>query len=63
MYFIGIDNAKFRRPVVPGDTLRFELELIKLKRRFCRMHGKAFVGDELAAEADLNSTVVDREAG
>jgi UDP-3-O-[3-hydroxymyristoyl] N-acetylglucosamine deacetylase/3-hydroxyacyl-[acyl-carrier-protein] dehydratase len=61
MYFIGIDNAKFRKPVLPGDTLRFELRLVKLKGRFCKMRGEAFVDDELVAEADLLSTVVDRE--
>ncbi|NNE43756.1 MAG: bifunctional UDP-3-O-[3-hydroxymyristoyl] N-acetylglucosamine deacetylase/3-hydroxyacyl-ACP dehydratase [Gemmatimonadetes bacterium] len=60
MYFLGIDNAKFRRPVVPGDTLRFVLELTRLKRSFCKMKGRAFVDDELVAEADLLSKVVDR---
>ncbi len=63
MYFMGIDNAKFRRPVRPGDVLRFELRLTKLRRRFCKMHGEAYVDDELVAEADLLSTVVDREEG
>ena len=61
MYFMSIDNAKFRRPVRPGDTLRFELKLVRLKGRFCKMHGKAFVEDDLVAEADLLSTVRDRE--
>jgi UDP-3-O-[3-hydroxymyristoyl] N-acetylglucosamine deacetylase/3-hydroxyacyl-[acyl-carrier-protein] dehydratase len=61
MYFMGIDKAKFRKPVLPGDTLRFELRLVKLRSRFCKMHGEAFVDDELVAEADLLSTVVDRE--
>jgi UDP-3-O-[3-hydroxymyristoyl] N-acetylglucosamine deacetylase/3-hydroxyacyl-[acyl-carrier-protein] dehydratase len=60
MYFLGIDNAKFRRPVMPGDTLRFVLQLTKLRRTFCKMKGRAFVGDELVAEADLLSKVVDR---
>jgi len=60
VYFIGINNAKFRRPVRPGDQLRFELELAKLKGRICRMTGKAFVDGKLVAEADLLSTVVDR---
>ncbi|MCA9753340.1 MAG: bifunctional UDP-3-O-[3-hydroxymyristoyl] N-acetylglucosamine deacetylase/3-hydroxyacyl-ACP dehydratase [Gemmatimonadetes bacterium] len=65
MYFMGIDNAKFRRPVRPGDTLRFEVRMDKLRGggRYCRMHAEAFVGDDLVAEADLMSAVVDREAG
>jgi 3-hydroxymyristoyl/3-hydroxydecanoyl-(acyl carrier protein) dehydratase len=65
MYFMGIDNAKFRRPVVPGDTLRLELRLEKLRGggRYCRMRGEAFVGDDLVAEADMMSVVVDRPEG
>jgi UDP-3-O-[3-hydroxymyristoyl] N-acetylglucosamine deacetylase/3-hydroxyacyl-[acyl-carrier-protein] dehydratase len=60
VYFTRIDKAKFRRPVLPGDTVRFELELLTLKRRVCKMQGYAYVGDELAAEAELLSTIVDR---
>jgi UDP-3-O-[3-hydroxymyristoyl] N-acetylglucosamine deacetylase/3-hydroxyacyl-[acyl-carrier-protein] dehydratase len=60
VYFMGIDRAKFRRPVKPGDQLRFELELVKLKGRICKMSGKAFVADALVAEAELLSSVVDR---
>jgi UDP-3-O-[3-hydroxymyristoyl] N-acetylglucosamine deacetylase/3-hydroxyacyl-[acyl-carrier-protein] dehydratase len=59
VYFIGIDDAKFRRPVRPGDTLRFELTLEKLKGRICRMKGLAFVDGQLAAEAVLTSSIVD----
>jgi UDP-3-O-[3-hydroxymyristoyl] N-acetylglucosamine deacetylase/3-hydroxyacyl-[acyl-carrier-protein] dehydratase len=60
VYFIGIDNAKFRRPVKPGDVLRFELTLEKLKGRICRMSGKAFVDGQLACEATLTASIVDR---
>jgi len=60
VYFMGIDNARFRRPVLPGDQLRFELELVKIKSRSCKMHGKAFVDGQLVAEADLLSMIVDR---
>ena len=60
VYFMGINNAKFRKPVLPGDTLRFELKLIRLKTRICKMRGEAYVGDDLVAEADLLSTIVDR---
>jgi len=59
VYFMGIDKAKFRRPVRPGDQLRFELKLLRLKRRICKMSGKAFVDGKLVAEAELLSTVVD----
>ena len=60
VYFIGIDNAKFRRPVIPGDQLRFELGLIKLKGRICKMRGEAYVGEHLVAEAELLSSLQDR---
>lgn len=60
VYFMAIENAKFRKPVLPGDTIRFELTLIKLKGRICKMAGKAFVDGALVAEADLMSTVVER---
>jgi UDP-3-O-[3-hydroxymyristoyl] N-acetylglucosamine deacetylase/3-hydroxyacyl-[acyl-carrier-protein] dehydratase len=61
MYFLSIDNARFRRPVRPGDTLRFEVRLLKMRAGFCKMHAEAFVEDDLVAEADLMSKVVDRE--
>ncbi len=60
VYFMGIDKAKFRKPVLPGDQLRFELELVKLRNRICKMTGKAFVESELVAEAELLSTIVDK---
>lgn len=60
VYFSGIDQARFRRPVIPGDQLRFELEMLKLKGALCKMRGQAFVGDELVAEAELMSTIVER---
>ncbi len=62
-YFTGIDRAKFRRPVLPGDQVRFELEILQLKSRNCRMRGRAYVGDKLAAEAELSCVVVDRDSG
>ena len=60
MYFMGIDGAKFRRPVVPGDQLRFKLTLLSAKRRTMKMRGEAHVDGQLVAEAELLATVVDR---
>ncbi len=54
-FFAGIDNAKFKQIVVPGDQLRLEVKLIGQKRDFWRMHGEAYVGDKLACSADLMS--------
>ena len=52
-YFAAIDNARFRIPVVPGDQLRMEIDIIKAKPRLSKVHAKAFVGDKLASSADL----------
>ncbi len=62
MYFMGIDGARFRRPVTPGDQIRFKLTLLKLKAGTSKMRGEAFVDDQLVAEADLLATVVDRRS-
>lgn len=61
VYFMGIDNARFRRPVIPGDQIVFDLQMLRLKRRACKMAGKAFVRGKLVAEAELLSSIVDRE--
>ncbi len=60
VYFMGIDKAKFRKPVVPGDQLRFELEMVKMRMKTCRMKGRAYVDNALVAEAELTSVVVDK---
>jgi UDP-3-O-[3-hydroxymyristoyl] N-acetylglucosamine deacetylase/3-hydroxyacyl-[acyl-carrier-protein] dehydratase len=60
MYFVGIDKARFRKPVLPGDQLRFELQLIRFGGSVCKMEGKAFVDGDLVAEAELLSTVIER---
>jgi beta-hydroxyacyl-ACP dehydratase FabZ len=51
--FIGIDDARFRRPVIPGDQLKLVVEVVKHKREIWVFEGKAFVGDELVAEAKI----------
>ena len=61
VYFAGIDNARFRKPVRPGDTVRFELHLVRLRGGTCKMRGAAYVEGELVADADLWSQVVERE--
>jgi len=59
--FSGIDNARFRRPVVPGDTLVLTVTPIRVGGRVQRMHGEAHVDGQLAAEADIMSVVADRD--
>lgn len=60
--FTGIDNAKFRSQVVPGDQLRIEVDVLSFRTRAGRMAGKAFIGDKLACEATLTCMVVPRAA-
>ena len=60
IYFTGVDEARFRRPVVPGDQVRLTMEVVKLRSRTCKMRGTAEVDGELAAEADIMSALVDR---
>jgi UDP-3-O-[3-hydroxymyristoyl] N-acetylglucosamine deacetylase/3-hydroxyacyl-[acyl-carrier-protein] dehydratase len=60
MYFMGIDGARFRRPVTPGDQLRFKLTLLRHRGGTAKMRGEAFVEEQLVAEAELLAMVVDR---
>jgi beta-hydroxyacyl-ACP dehydratase FabZ len=62
VYFTGIDHARFRRPVVPGDQIRFEVSIVQLRRQMCRMKGAALVDGKIAAEAEMNAVTVDRDA-
>jgi 3-hydroxyacyl-[acyl-carrier-protein] dehydratase len=59
-YFAGIDNAKFRKPVFPGDQLRLVLEAVNCKRGIWYFNGKAFVDDKLVTEADLKAAFADK---
>ena len=60
VYFMSLDNVKFRRPVLPGDQLRFELEMLQFRGKTCRMKGVALVDGQVAAEAEMMARVVDR---
>src|SRR6185369_11777682 len=57
VYFIGIDEARFRRPIVPGDQLRIEVDVLRHKGRVWKMKGQVLVEGELAAEATLLSSI------
>ena len=60
VYFTSIEEAKFRRPVVPGDQVRFEIEVLRLRSSYCKIAGRALVDGQLAAEAVMASAMVDR---
>ena len=56
-YFVGIDNARFKRPVVPGDQLRIEVEIVRVSRSIWKYSGRTTVDGQVAAEADLMCTL------
>ncbi len=60
VYFMSLDNVKFRRPVVPGDQIRFELDLIQHKERASRMRGVGYVDGHVVVEAEMMARIVDR---
>lgn len=59
-FFSGLDNAKFRRPVVPGDTLRLEVTAMRIGSKVQKMHGVASVDGKVTAEAEILSILADR---
>ena len=60
VYFMSLDNVKWRRPVKPGDQLRFELDVTQIRGMVCKMRGVAKVDGEVVAEADMAAMVRDR---
>lgn len=61
MYLTGIEEAKFRRPVVPGDQLRVEIEVLKKRPPFWKMQGKAYVDNEVACETVVTAMVMEEK--
>ena len=62
-FFTGIDNARFRRPVVPGDTLRLEVTALRIGSKVQKMHGVASVDGQITAEAEILSIIANRPVG
>ena len=60
VYFMSLDKVKWRRPIVPGDQIRFELELLSMRRHVAKMRGEGYVDGKLAAEAEMMARIVDR---
>ena len=60
LLFTSIDECRFRRPVVPGDQIRFEVEVLRQRASYCRLKGTATVDGRLVAEAVIASATVDR---
>ena len=62
MVFTGIERARFRKPVVPGDQLRIEVEVLAWRNTATRMQGMVYVGDKLVCEAVVTCQLVPRSA-
>ena len=62
LYMAGVDNARFRRPVIPGDQLRVEVNVLTFRGPFCKINAWARVNGELAVEATLMCAMVDMKA-
>ena len=60
VYFMSLDKVKFRRPVVPGDQLRMEVEMLQFRGKTCRLKGMAYVDGQLVTEAEMMAAVVDK---
>ncbi len=60
VYFMSLDNVKWRRPITPGDQIRFELEMVQMRTHVCRMRGVGLVDGHVAAEAEMMARIVDR---
>ncbi|MCI0666262.1 MAG: 3-hydroxyacyl-ACP dehydratase FabZ [Acidobacteria bacterium] len=60
LYFTGIEEARFRKPVVPGDQLRLEVSVIKYKMGFAKLRAEAYVNGQLVTEAIISSALADR---
>ena len=60
LYFTSIEKARFRRPVVPGDQVRYEVEVLQRRAHYAKLAGRVMVGETLAADAVIASAMVDR---
>ena len=60
VYFMSLDKVKFRRPVIPGDQIRFELEMLSFRGKTCKMKGEGYVDGQLVVEAEMMASVVDK---
>lgn len=63
LYLAGVDNARFRKPIVPGDQIRFEVDVVFVRAKIGKIAGKAIVDGQVAVEAELTCAIVDRDMG
>jgi 3-hydroxymyristoyl/3-hydroxydecanoyl-(acyl carrier protein) dehydratase len=63
MFFSGVEGAKFRKPIIPGDQMNIHVSLIKKKLSICKFQGKCMVNDNIVAEANFSANIVPRKRG
>ena len=61
VFLVKIDDMKFRKPVVPGDQLKLEVEIIRLKNKFCQARGKAYVEEDIVVEGEILASLTNLE--
>ena len=59
--YAGVDGVRFRRPIIPGDRLDLETEIVKIKGPIIKVHGKGSVDGQVAVEADMMFSVIDKK--
>ncbi len=62
LYLAGIDNARFRKPITPGDQIRFEIDVLFNRGKIAKVSGKALVDSQLAVEAEITCAIVEKNA-
>jgi len=61
VYFIGLNNVKFRKPVLPGDCLTYKIKILSMSGGRAKVRGEAFVGDKRASEAEMTAMIIPRD--
>jgi len=61
MMLSKITNAKFRKPVIPGDQIRFYVDIVRMRKRFCEIKGKAVVDGDIVVESEVIASLLHRE--
>jgi UDP-3-O-[3-hydroxymyristoyl] N-acetylglucosamine deacetylase/3-hydroxyacyl-[acyl-carrier-protein] dehydratase len=62
LYLAGVDDARFRKPILPGDQIRFEVDVVSVRSKIGKVHGKAIVDGQVAVEADITCAIVDMQS-
>lgn len=62
VYFASIDKVKFRKPVVPGDQIKYQIDISRFGGKICKFKGTSYVDDQIVCEAEMVASIMDRDA-